>query len=1033
MGVWGKSGPSAPLLFLVLFSAQTACFKWERTPPRRPERPSPPQEVQLEALNCTAFRVQWRTPRRPSGITSYTVLYTEMKSNRPVLPKIAQDLLLNQDHHNMDRMRSPQIYGMVVGSLNPGTRYRVTVKARSRTGDGRPSPTKDVTTVSLDQCSPPDAPSRPEAAAVSDSEVALSWKPGPRVGSSPLQYYTVAYTRSELNDSWRQIGEKIHSESLVIKGLEADTQYRFVVRAVNAHGPSLHSEPSNAVKTLAEWMLSTERAFRYDVDSGYRFAGGEELGSGRYGHRYTVDSGIGDDVGFTIDDSDFDIYIEELPSPHVLEGRSRKFRIGTRHRPVPAAAPGRPTAVQAPTVQRPTPSARPHLAAGRVLDLPCEEVSCPGDSFCTSDYESGGSRCHCNLGKTGERCRRDISIQYPKFYGYSYLTFEPLKNSYQKFQITIEFKADVEDGLLLYCGETENGHGDFLSLAIIRRRLQFRFNCGTGAAVLISESRVQAGHWHTVTINRHGINGWLRLDNDTPVTGKSKGRYTKITFRSPLYLGGAPSAYWLVKVAGTNRGFRGCVQSLVINGRQVNMRAWPVGRAVSGADVGECSTELCSKVSCVNGGACVPHKADSYLCLCPRGFRGLHCEEEFTLVVPQFNASLMSYAGLPWPMEPQYYLSFMEFQITFRPETSSGVVLYSYDTSSKDFISLNLVDRHMEFRFDCGSGTATIRSKEPIALNHWHEVKVSRTAKNGILQVDDQQPVEGMAEGAFTQIKCNTDIFFGGIPDYDNIRKNSEVLQPFTGSIQNIILNDRTVQLQQDFSTSVNVENAAHPCVDNPCVNGGNCHPHHDAFECDCPLGFDGPRCQKAITEAIEIPQFIGRSYLTYDHPNFLKRVSGTRSNIFMRFKTTVDDGLLLWRGDSTMRLNSDFISLGLQDGALVFSYNLGSGTVDIMVNGSFHDDRWHRVKAVRDGQSGKLTVDDYGAKTGKSPGMMRQLNFNGPLYVGGMKEIALHTNRQYMRGFVGCISHFTLSTDYHISLVEDAADGKNINTCGAK
>ncbi|XP_015398998.1 pikachurin isoform X3 [Panthera tigris] len=187
------------------------------------------------------------------------------------------------------------------------------------------------------------------------------------------------------------------------------------------------------------------------------------------------------------------------------------------------------------------------------------------------------------------------------------------------------------------------------------------------------------------------------------------------------------------------------------------------------------------------------------------------------------------------------------------------------------------------------------------------------------------------------------------------------------------------------------------------------------------------------ITEAIEIPQFIGRSYLIYDNPDILKRVSGSRTNAFMRFKTTAKDGLLLWRGDSPMRPNSDFISLGLRDGALVFSYNLGSGVASIMVNGSFNDGRWHRVKAVRDGQSGKITVDDYGARTGKSPGMMRQLNINGALYVGGMKEIALHTNRQYMRGLVGCISHFTLSTDYHISLVEDAVDGKNINTCGAK
>ena len=40
-------------------------------------------------------------------------------------------------------------------------------------------------------------------------------------------------------------------------------------------------------------------------------------------------------------------------------------------------------------------------------------------------------------------------------------------------------------------------------------------------------------------------------------------------------------------------------------------------------------------------------------------------------------------------------------------------------------------------------------------------------------------------------------------------------------------------------------------------------------------------------------------------------------------------------------------------------------------------------VGFYRDGQSGKITVDDYGARTGRSPGMMRQLNINGALYVG--------------------------------------------------
>lgn len=54
----------------------------------------------------------------------------------------------------------------------------------------------------------------------------------------------------------------------------------------------------------------------------------------------------------------------------------------------------------------------------------------------------------------------------------------------------------------------------------------------------------------------------------------------------------------------------------------------------------------------------------------------------------------------------------------------------------------------------------------------------------------------------------------------------------------------------------------------------------------------------------------------------------------------------------------------------------------------------------LRDGQSGKLTVDDYGAKTGRSPGKMRQLNINGPLYVGGCLLIQILDSWVYIFAF---------------------------------
>lgn len=82
---------------------------------------------------------------------------------------------------------------------------------------------------------------------------------------------------------------------------------------------------------------------------------------------------------------------------------------------------------------------------------------------------------------------------------------------------------------------------------------------------------------------------------------------------------------------------------------------------------------------------------------------------EFWLSVPHFNESLLSYASAPWPHPQRHYLSFTEFEITFRPSAPNGTLLYCQDANSSDFLSVTLVDGHVEFRFDCGSGAAVLR------------------------------------------------------------------------------------------------------------------------------------------------------------------------------------------------------------------------------------------------------------------------------------------------------------------------------------
>ncbi|XP_018606960.2 pikachurin-like [Scleropages formosus] len=1053
------------VLMIYMISSFNVHFCAKRSNFRKSERLSPPLDIQLEALNCTAFRVQWRMPRRHvSIITGYKVFYTEMNNSQPVNSMVTLEVPLSLDMLATGQFDGQASFEVEIGNLRVATEYQVGVGAYGWAGEGRPSMPRVISTASQETCMPPSPPLQPEAMPVSDVEIALSWRRAKSEGSAPIRHFLVSYIRTELDSEWTSIQEPVEANSMVLKGLIPDTQYQFVIRAVNVHGVSPPSSISDPVRTFSK----------------------EVVGGGHNVQRYITDTEAMDGDLTEADDSDYDIYIEELKPFPAVSGINKKFQMTTRTG-TPASQAGRESVTRemitadstatttAPdtfsfspilpilnsllpsstifppsyptTALPPAPPQRPapHVpmtrwtgSIPRLYALHCEDTVCPPDSFCASDYYSGGSRCHCILGRGGDICSQEVAVQFPKFYGYSYMTFASLKNSYQTFQISLEFKADAEDGVLLYCGENEQGRGDFASLALIRRKLHFRFNCGTGVAHVVSNSPVVLGRWHSVIVFREGLNGWLRLDNDAHVTGRSQGQYTKITFRSPLYVGGGPNAYGLARATGTSRGFQGCIQTLRINGKTIDLRPWPLGRALGGADVGECSDSICKDVTCLNGGICFANRADRFICLCPLGFRGLLCQESFLLSLPHFNETLLSYTSAPWPQDSKHYLSFMEFEITFQPTSPDGTLLYSEDTDSQDFLSVTLVGGYIEFRFDCGSGPAILRSEEPVSTHAWHELRVSRTARSGILQVDNQVPTEGVSEGAFTQIKCNTLLFVGGVPSYSSTKSSARVLRPFSGSIQKILLNDRVVQLTQGGAVGVNVDNAAHPCVGQPCANGGTCRPRWDGYECDCPLGYDGRHCQKecgnhclnTVTEAIEIPQFIGRSYLTYDHREVLKRVSGSRTNVFMRFKSTAKDGLLMWRGDSVMRASSDFVSLGLQDGALIFSYNLGSGTATVLVNGTFGDGRWHRVKAVRDGQSGKLTVDDYGAKTARSPGKMRQLNVNGVLYVGGMKEIALHTNRQYMQGLVGCISHFTLSTDYHLSLVEDATDGKNINTC---
>jgi hypothetical protein len=57
-------------------------------------------------------------------------------------------------------------------------------------------------------------------------------------------------------------------------------------------------------------------------------------------------------------------------------------------------------------------------------------------------------------------------------------------------------------GLILYNGQQKGGSGDFVSLGLNNSYVEFRFDVGSGPAVIRSDHPIRIGEWHTVKLSR---------------------------------------------------------------------------------------------------------------------------------------------------------------------------------------------------------------------------------------------------------------------------------------------------------------------------------------------------------------------------------------------------------------------------------------------------------------------------------------------------------------------------------------------------
>ncbi|XP_075217484.1 pikachurin-like [Lycorma delicatula] len=637
-------------------------------------------------------------------------------------------------------------------------------------------------------------------------------------------------------------------------------------------------------------------------------------------------------------------------------------------------------------------------------------LDCVAGGVCTTDQ--GTQRCQCPLGRAGPTCEDEVEVRSPLFSGQGWLAFPALRAAYKHVQLELEFRPEAWDGILFLTGERDDLAGDFMALLLYQGFVEFRFDCGSGVGVVRSEETVRLNQWNKLTLYRHRWDAWLQLNAGKHVQGRSKGLFSRITFREPVFIGGRGNTSGLAEKLPTERGLKGCVRHLQVNDHVYSFALAPAGDAVKGFDIEECSADECSKVPCQHGGKCLT-SGESAICLCPLGFTGDLCETRLDLQVPSFNgSSYLRYPGLAGSA-----LSWLDLIIVLKPTNQDGVILYNGHRSDGmgDFIAVYMNEGHLEFTFDLGTGAATLRSSEPVTMGDWHELRLSRSGRLAVLQVDRHPPNQILAPGAFTQLSLPLNLYIGGVPNFDMVSPKVRVRTSFVGCIQKVVINNQPLGILAEALAGVNVDNCPHPCVARPCGDHAQCVPHYEAYKCQC----ERHCAQSAAFIPSPIATFSGSTFLHYTDPDIVRRIVSDKVSINMRFRTNSSSGLLLWTGRRELNLpTSDFLAIGIKDGFLHLRFNLGSGEAYIISNSSrINDGHWHRMKAVRSGQEGWLTVDNGQTVSNRSPGKLKQLNTNTGLYIGGMEDLELATHHKYHRGVHGCISDLILDSDHHVQL----------------
>ncbi|XP_074508368.1 contactin-associated protein-like 4 isoform X2 [Sebastes fasciatus] len=384
------------------------------------------------------------------------------------------------------------------------------------------------------------------------------------------------------------------------------------------------------------------------------------------------------------------------------------------------------------------------------------EESLPVRSLLLGDIQRPGSEAAYMVGPL--RCHGDKNFWNAAFFDKetSYLHF-PTFHGELSADISFLFKTTASSGVFL-----ENlGIKDFIRIELSSStQVVFSFDVGNGPLEVHVESSVPLNdnRWHRVRAERNVKEASLRLDELPVATQEAPADgHFHLQLNSQLFIGGT---------ASRQKGFRGCIRSLQLNGVTLDLEERAkITPGVRPGCPGHCSSygSLCQ-----NQGRCV-ERANGFHCDCSlSAYTGVFCHTEVSASFTSGTSVSYTFkepyelsrnaSALPSSIYSDMTLRGENVSLSFRTSQSPALLLY-VSSYYREYLAL-LINKHdmleVRYKLDSSRDDDVLRSGvKSLADGQLHAVTIRRLADSVSVQIDQnaREDFNLTSDGEFNAIK----------------------------------------------------------------------------------------------------------------------------------------------------------------------------------------------------------------------------------------------------------------------------------------